>query len=83
MISSLGTYQGLKLFPKALRKIKSCVSTVLNFFVEHFVSKNGVLKNVFPIVFSKSNFGWGDSFLPTFLSEKAKHPRFSGNVSEI
>ena len=55
--------------------------------MERFVSKNGVPKNGFPIVFSKSDLvGGGTVFSPTFFSEKAKHPgigqSFGGNVGE-
>ena len=50
------------------------------FFLERFVPKNGVQKDGFLIVFSKSNLGGGDIF-----SEKAKPtgtcPSFGGNVS--
>ena len=51
-----------------------------------FCLRNGVTKNGFPIVFSKSDLGRGGTLLLLifFLSEKAKHPgicpSFSGNV---
>ena len=32
-------------------------------FLERFVPKNGVMKNGFPIVFSKSDLGMGDSYM--------------------
>ena len=68
--------------------IKCYIINVLNFFLERFVLKNGVPKNEFAIVFSKSDLGGGGDifFSDFFLSEKAKHPgicpSFSGNVPE-
>ena len=42
------------------------------------------MKNLLTIVFSKSDFAWGGSFVATFFSEKAKTlgicPSFSGKV---
>ena len=44
------------------------------------------LQNGYPIVFSKSDLCGGKTFLPEFLSEKAKRPRlcpsFGVNVRE-
>ena len=66
--------------------IKCYIITVLKKFLERIVQKNGVPKNGFLIVFSKSDLGGGTHFSPKFFSEKAKHPgispRFSGNVPE-
>ena len=68
--------------------IKCYIITVHNFFcVERFVPKNGVPKNGFPIVFSKSDLaGGGAYFEPKKNSEKTKLPgmcpSFAGNVGE-
>ena len=55
--------------------------------MERFVQKNGVPKNGFPIVFSKSDLAGGGAFFePKSFSEKAKLPgmcpSFAGNVGE-
>ena len=55
--------------------------------MERFVPKNGVPKNGFPIVFSKSDLAGGGAFFePNKFSEKAKLlgmcPSFAGNVGE-
>ena len=68
VFSGLGTFQGPGSNPKAVFLIKCYIITVIKFFVECFVPKNGVPKNGFPIVFSKSDF------LPKF-SCKSKTPR--------
>ena len=56
------------------------MSPVGGIFLDLFVSKNGVPKNGFLIVFSKSDLGWGGGwvvFSPNFFLEKAKHPKYA------
>ena len=63
---------------------KCYIITVLNFFLERFVPKNGVPKNEFSIVFSKSDFGGGGQFFPRhFFLKKPNTPEYAGgNVGE-
>ena len=73
-------------FMEVRDQIRKCYIITVVIFFGAFCHKNGVPKNGFPILFSKSDLGGGDRFFAEFFSEKAKHPRicpsFSGNVGK-
>ena len=62
VFSGSGTSQCLGSNQKAVFFDKVLYNSCSNFFLDRFVPKNGVPKNGFPIVFSKSDLGGGDIF---------------------